>query len=78
MSRMEVKIESLIVSVKGHEIVRDVSFSLKAHSTLCLVGESGSGKTTTALSLMGLLPKKARISNVWKGTLSRKKSPYTL
>jgi oligopeptide/dipeptide ABC transporter ATP-binding protein len=38
-----------------------VSFSLREGETLGLVGESGSGKTTTCLSIVGLLPRGARI-----------------
>jgi oligopeptide/dipeptide ABC transporter ATP-binding protein len=38
-----------------------VSFSLHEGETLGLVGESGSGKTTTCLSIVGLLPRAARI-----------------
>ena len=41
--------------------VNGVSFSLKEESILCLVGESGAGKTTTALALLGLLPKSATV-----------------
>ena len=33
-----------------------VSFSLEEGETLCLVGETGAGKTTTALSIIRLLP----------------------
>src|SRR5687767_9110564 len=41
--------------------VDHVSFTLDEGETLGLVGESGSGKTTTCLSIVGLLPKAARI-----------------
>lgn len=38
------------------EAVNGVSFSLKRGKTLGLVGETGAGKTTTALSILGLVP----------------------
>ena len=43
--------------------VNDVSFSIEPGQTLGLVGETGAGKTTTALAVMGLLPKRtARVT----------------
>ncbi len=43
--------------------VENVSFTLKKGETLGLAGESGCGKTTTALSIMRLLPPGGRILN---------------
>ncbi len=48
----------------GARVVRavdSVSLTLNEGETLGLVGESGSGKTTTCLSIVGLLPRGARI-----------------
>ncbi len=41
--------------------VRDVSFSVPRGGVVALVGESGSGKTVVSQSIMGLLPRQARI-----------------
>ncbi len=51
--------------------VNGVSFALEEESVLCLVGESGAGKSTTALALIGLLPRSARVvsGNVYFGGL---------
>ena len=40
--------------------VRAVGLEVETGETLCVVGESGCGKSLTALSIMGLLPRKAR------------------
>ena len=44
-------------------VVENVSFSVRRGETLALVGESGSGKTLTGKSLLGILPKGARITS---------------
>lgn len=63
MSILEVK--GLVVKVKTLykeiEILRNISFSIGKNEVISFVGESGSGKTFTALSILRLLPKNARI-----------------
>jgi peptide/nickel transport system ATP-binding protein len=44
------------------EAVRGISLELSAGETIGVVGESGSGKTMLALSVLGLLPGRARVS----------------
>lgn len=54
------RVEDLSVFFKINEgvvrAVENVSFELKDGESIGLVGESGCGKTTTALSIMGMLP----------------------
>ena len=40
------------------EVVNKISFNISENEILGVVGESGSGKSVTAMSIMGLLPKK--------------------
>ena len=49
-----ITVRDLSVTFDGKEVVRDVSFSLRAGECLGIVGESGSGKSVTARSLLGL------------------------
>ncbi len=44
------------------EALRGISFSMKKGETLGIVGESGSGKSITALTIMGLLPAAAKMT----------------
>ena len=61
-----VQIENLVVSYpsgsEDHQVVRGVSLSVRRGEVLGLVGESGSGKSQTAFSILGLLPRQARMS----------------
>ena len=41
--------------------VSEVDLHVGSGETLCIVGESGCGKTMTALAIMGLLPRRARM-----------------
>ncbi len=60
MSSPLLEVSDLSVIYKTYEgtvaAVNGLDFSLEAGKTLGLVGESGAGKTTTALSILGLVP----------------------
>lgn len=61
------EIDGLSVAFPGREGVRRVvdrvSISVNAHEIVAVIGESGSGKTITALAVLGLLPRQARIDH---------------
>ncbi|HYW62237.1 MAG TPA: ABC transporter ATP-binding protein, partial [Bradyrhizobium sp.] len=58
-------IDSLVIGLgnklRAERIIDGVSLEVRERETLCVVGESGSGKSVTALSVMGLLPKKSLV-----------------
>lgn len=61
---MEVRDLNLLLLRQGSytKILEDISFTVQKGETLGIVGESGCGKSMTALSLMKLLPDKAKLS----------------
>ena len=65
MAILEVK--NLNLGFQCEEIFRqalyDVSFSLEKGKMLSIVGESGCGKTMSAMSILKLIPKTARITS---------------
>lgn len=68
MGNKILEVENLSVQYRSEkEVVRavnNISFSLEEGTTLGLVGETGAGKTTTALTLIGLLPERTgRVSS---------------
>ena len=52
-------VENLTKSFQGHEVVKNVSFSLKANTATALIGPNGAGKTTILSMLAGLLEQTA-------------------
>ena len=57
-------VRDLSVAFGGTEVIRNVSFDLKAGKTLAIVGESGSGKSVTALAIM-------RLTDAARGRITR-------
>ena len=41
--------------------VKKLSYSIKSGEVMALVGESGSGKSVSSMSILGLLPRNARV-----------------
>jgi peptide/nickel transport system ATP-binding protein len=54
-------VDDLRVSIGAQPVVDGVSFHVDQGEILSVVGESGCGKSMTAFSVMGLLPKVARV-----------------
>jgi peptide/nickel transport system ATP-binding protein len=59
--KLLLEVSALNLKIEGKTVLDTLSFELAENEILALVGESGSGKSLTALSLMGLVPKKAEL-----------------
>ena len=57
-----IKIENLSVAFDGAEVVKNVSIEIGKGEIVGVVGESGSGKSITSLTLMGLAPESAQVT----------------
>lgn len=49
-------VECLSVTIGGRDILRDVSFTLRAGETTAIIGPNGAGKTMLFRALLGLIP----------------------
>jgi peptide/nickel transport system ATP-binding protein len=56
-------VRDLTISFADSSPVRSLDFAVRQRETVAIVGESGSGKSLTALALMRLLPKTARVTS---------------
>jgi len=74
------RVESLGLEIEGRRVLEAVSFDLEPGEILGLVGASGSGKSLTALALLQLLPRRARLSGriAWRGAALTAKNPAEL
>ncbi len=66
MTEMLLDIQNLRVSLPTERgllnAVRGIDLQIARGDTLCLVGESGCGKSLTAMAIMGLLPRYAKVT----------------
>jgi peptide/nickel transport system ATP-binding protein len=71
MSENILEIKDLVVHYETDEevveAVNNIKLEIGKGQILGLVGETGAGKTTTALSIMGLLP--AKVGHVIQGSI---------
>ncbi|MGV8584402.1 ABC transporter ATP-binding protein, partial [Pseudomonas aeruginosa] len=59
--RPVLSVERLTIDFGPRRVVDELSFALQRGRTLCIAGESGSGKSLTSPSVVGLLPRPARV-----------------
>ena len=66
MAAATLEIEDLSIAIDGRKVSRlvvdRVSLTVAPGEIVAVIGESGSGKTLTALAVLGLLPRQARLA----------------
>ena len=62
MNTSALSIRDLSVSFHDQFVVQNLNLRVEKGKTTAVVGESGSGKSVTALAVLGLLPKNAKVS----------------
>ncbi|MFJ8112218.1 ABC transporter ATP-binding protein [Streptomyces sp. NPDC096132] len=69
-SEVLLSVRDLRIGFAGVDVVRGVSFDVRAREVFALVGESGAGKSLTARALLGMLPREARTAGTVHPDLS--------
>ena len=62
MANPVLAIRDLSLEFPGRRVVDRVSLEVRPREIVAVIGESGSGKTLTALAILGLLPRQARVA----------------
>ncbi|MER5290615.1 ABC transporter ATP-binding protein [Streptomyces pharetrae] len=70
MSDVLLSVHGLRIAFAGTEVVRGLSFDVRAGETLAVVGESGAGKSLTARALLGMVPREATTTGTVRPDLS--------
>lgn len=55
-------VRGLSVGIGRHDLLHDLTFTIRRGERVGLIGESGSGKSLTSLALLGLLPEGSRVT----------------
>lgn len=61
---MKISLSNLYVSLKGREVLADLSAFFESGKIHCIIGKNGSGKTTLLKAIMNLIPYEGGISLV--------------
>ncbi len=56
MDKVILEVKNLNVSLGGRQIIKNLTFQVKARDTLVVLGPNGSGKSTLFKAILGLLP----------------------